>query len=124
MQYISNKLGFGAATKKAIKKGNAVHDSSNKGYVFGIEYNYCQHHFIMKYESPIPMILYLLKTKLFEKNGHLIEGIFRINGNNKEQKILKADLDKCQDLKTFDFNDASSANIAGLVKIWLRYVNT
>ena len=78
---------------------------------FGIPLSSCN----LDSEHGVPQVLANLRRMLFEQNGHLVEGIFRVSPSSSVLQAARADanaghLEKVQD----------PASIAHLVKLWFR----
>jgi len=69
------------------------------------------------YGAPIPVILVKLKETLFSKNGHLIEGIFRIRSHSADCKLI-ADRLHDADVHSANFSKIHSVLIANLIELW------
>lgn len=71
------------------------------------------------YGAPIPLILIKLKETLFLKNGHLIEGIFRIRSHHADCKLIEERLHDA-DVHAVDFSKIHCVLIANLIQLWFE----
>jgi len=64
----------------------------------------------------VPLVLANMKKFLLENNGQLLEGIFRLAGEQTEIQRIKGLMNK----KQFDYKTRDINAIASLIKVWFR----
>jgi len=96
-------------------------EKKKKNAIFGVDPLSLESVLCEEYLSAIPLVLNKLKAELFMKDGHLLEGIFRIAPNATECKRIEDALNDGL-LEHIEWDEVGASLIANLIKIWFRHL--